>query len=151
MDAVWNDAFVTENVLTRAIGQLRKALGDGVKEGRYIETVPTQGYRFISEVRESSADAAHAQNPPVAQVRRPHLAMWSILAAIVLVAAGIAAWTLWQKQADRPMSQPIPLTTYQGTQTQPAFSPDGNQIAFWKTHCILFRSRRKLTNMDGRC
>jgi Tol biopolymer transport system component len=56
--------------------------------------------------------------------------MWSILAAVILVAAGIAAWTLWQRQMDRPMSQPIPLTTYQGTQTQPAFSPDGNQIAF---------------------
>src|SRR5665213_2711521 len=48
LDAVWSDAFVTENVLTRIIGQLRKALGDDAKETRYIETVPTRGYRFIA-------------------------------------------------------------------------------------------------------
>src|SRR5271155_5805820 len=44
IDAVWRDSFVTENVLTRAVAQLRKALGDGAGEARYIETVPTRGY-----------------------------------------------------------------------------------------------------------
>jgi DNA-binding winged helix-turn-helix (wHTH) protein len=50
MDAVWKDAFVTENAMTRVIAQLRKALGDDIKEAKYIETVPTRGYRFIAEV-----------------------------------------------------------------------------------------------------
>jgi DNA-binding winged helix-turn-helix (wHTH) protein/Tfp pilus assembly protein PilF len=50
LDAVWKDAFVTENAMTRVIAQLRKALGDDSKEAKYIETVPTRGYRFISDV-----------------------------------------------------------------------------------------------------
>jgi DNA-binding winged helix-turn-helix (wHTH) protein/TolB-like protein len=50
LDAVWKDAFVTENAMTRVIAQLRKALGDDSKEAKYIETVPTRGYRFIPEV-----------------------------------------------------------------------------------------------------
>jgi len=50
LDAVWKDAFVTENAMTRVIAQLRKALGDDSKEAKYIETVPTRGYRFIAEV-----------------------------------------------------------------------------------------------------
>ena len=50
IDAVWGDAFVTDHVLNRAIGQLRKLLSDDAKEPRYIETVPTLGYRFIATV-----------------------------------------------------------------------------------------------------
>src|SRR5689334_15493622 len=46
IDAVWKETFVTPNAMTRVIGQLRKALGDDAKEARYIETVPTRGYRF---------------------------------------------------------------------------------------------------------
>nr|WP_281383602.1 winged helix-turn-helix domain-containing protein [Granulicella aggregans] len=50
LSAVWGDAFVTDHVLNRSIGQLRKVLGDDAKEPRYIETVPTLGYRFIAAV-----------------------------------------------------------------------------------------------------
>ena len=50
LDAVWKEAFVTENAMTRVIAQLRKALGDDSKQARYIETVPTRGYRFIAGV-----------------------------------------------------------------------------------------------------
>lgn len=60
IDAVWSGAFVTDHVLNRAIGQLRKQLEDDAKEPRYIETVPTLGYRFIAKVeREEVETAAH--------------------------------------------------------------------------------------------
>ena len=48
LDLCWRETFVTPNVLTRAIAQLRKALGDDAFEARYIETVSKRGYRFIS-------------------------------------------------------------------------------------------------------
>lgn len=54
LDAVWKDAFVTPSAMTRVIAQLRKTLGDDAKEARYIETVPTRGYRFIAEVEVTS-------------------------------------------------------------------------------------------------
>ncbi len=47
LSAVWNGAFVTDHVLNRAVGQLRKILDDDAKQPRYIETVPTLGYRFL--------------------------------------------------------------------------------------------------------
>lgn len=53
--AIWKEAFVTQNALTRVIAQLRKALGDDPKEARYIRTVQTRGYQFIPEVRSSRA------------------------------------------------------------------------------------------------
>src|SRR3954451_13130957 len=52
LDAVWADSFVTQNALTRVIAQLRRALGDTSQNSRYIETVPTRGYRFIAQVEE---------------------------------------------------------------------------------------------------
>src|SRR3954468_24116160 len=50
LDAVWKETFVTENALTREIDQLRKAWGESAREAKYIETVPTKGYRFVAEV-----------------------------------------------------------------------------------------------------
>src|SRR5512141_1912108 len=47
---VWRGAAVTDNALTHVVAQLRKALGDDARVARYIETVPTLGYRFIPDV-----------------------------------------------------------------------------------------------------
>src|SRR4030095_12147167 len=52
MEQVWPDAFVDENNLPRNISSLRKALGEGPAEHKYIVTLPGQGYRFVAEVRE---------------------------------------------------------------------------------------------------
>ena len=49
---VWPDTFVEEGGLARNISMLRKALGDEPDGGRYIETVPKRGYRFVAPVRE---------------------------------------------------------------------------------------------------
>jgi TolB-like protein/DNA-binding winged helix-turn-helix (wHTH) protein len=57
IDAVWGDTFVTDHVLNYSIGQLRKALTDDAKNPRYIETVPTRGYRFIAEVQVEDPEA----------------------------------------------------------------------------------------------
>ena len=50
LDAVWAGTFVTPNVLSRAVAQIRKALGEETHDVRYIETLPKRGYRFIAPV-----------------------------------------------------------------------------------------------------
>jgi len=49
---VWPDAVVEESNLTQTIFMLRKALGDSVRDHRFIVTVPKRGYCFVAEVRE---------------------------------------------------------------------------------------------------
>jgi hypothetical protein len=49
-DTVGQDATFTENALTRAIGLFRKSLNDDSRVPKFIETVPTAGYRFIARV-----------------------------------------------------------------------------------------------------
>ena len=62
IDAIWTGSFVTDHVLNRAICQLRKLLGDDAGKPRYIETVPTLGYRFIAAV-EAEIGEAHVRSP----------------------------------------------------------------------------------------
>lgn len=52
LDAVWEGSFVEEANLAQTICVLRKALGEASKDPRYVLTVPGQGYRFISPVKE---------------------------------------------------------------------------------------------------
>ncbi len=53
LNAVWNDCSVSDNSLTRSVATLRRVLKDDVHEPRYIATVHTVGYRFLSTVNVS--------------------------------------------------------------------------------------------------
>jgi DNA-binding winged helix-turn-helix (wHTH) protein/TolB-like protein len=53
MGAVWVGTFVTDDVLTRAISELRRALGDEAKQPHIIETVARRGYRIIAPVEQT--------------------------------------------------------------------------------------------------
>lgn len=46
LDVVWGEVFTTEDVLKRAVSQIRRALGDDPKNPRFIETHHRRGYRF---------------------------------------------------------------------------------------------------------
>jgi Tol biopolymer transport system component/DNA-binding winged helix-turn-helix (wHTH) protein len=142
IDAVWGDAFVTENVLTRVIGQLRKGLGDDVKEARYIETVPTRGYRFIAqsvteETNESASAPSAPETAPPFPVGAPHSNYrWYAIAALALIAvAGIALAvlsTLRTRSAPQylQIASSTQITTSSGLSLYPTFSPDGTQVAY---------------------
>lgn len=52
LDVVWGwDYPVGTRAVDTRIAELRRALGDDPSEPRYIETMPSQGYRFVGEVR----------------------------------------------------------------------------------------------------
>ncbi len=53
-EAVWPDTAVGDSVLTVAIGELRRVLGDDPRAPRFIETVHRRGYRFLPAIRSSS-------------------------------------------------------------------------------------------------
>ncbi len=55
MTAIWPDSFVEESNLAQNIFLLRRALGEGKGEHRYIVTVPGSGYLFAPRVRAADA------------------------------------------------------------------------------------------------
>ena len=56
METLWPNRFVEESNLTFNIKMLRKALGDDAQSPRFLETVPTRGYRFIADVRRTQKE-----------------------------------------------------------------------------------------------
>jgi len=137
LNAVWGDTFVTPNVLTRAIVQLRRALGDDAREARYIGTVARRGYRFIAPVTmtKHAEPEANVMQPQTSAHRERARSQLLPVAAIALfaVVAGGAVFTA--RLGDRrtpvpPMPAPSRLTTHGGNNTTPTLSPDGAAAAF---------------------
>ncbi len=58
---VWPRSVVVEGNLTVHVAALRKALGDGLDERRYIVNVPNRGYMFVAPVTRSRADPPRTQ------------------------------------------------------------------------------------------
>ena len=59
IDEVWKTEFVAENTLTRAVAEIRRALGDDARNPTYIQTIPKRGYRLIGEVSREQSRAEH--------------------------------------------------------------------------------------------
>jgi DNA-binding winged helix-turn-helix (wHTH) protein/TolB-like protein/tetratricopeptide (TPR) repeat protein len=122
LDAVWQDAFVTENAMTKVIAKLRKTLGDGIKEAKYIETVPTRGYRFIADVevgKENVETGARAISLPhkalegdsslqiggklARLTRRVKRVGWRSLLACTLLIGLLISGYFWTRQSKVPV------------------------------------------------
>ena len=76
MRRVWPEQFVEENNLAQNIYAVRRALGDGADDVKYVETIPKRGYRFAAEVEvleapttpePAAAAAGHQTAPPSAR------------------------------------------------------------------------------------
>lgn len=72
MKTIWQDSFVEEGNLTQNIFILRKIFGESPHDHQYIVTIPGQGYRFVAEVRETTAreEAADARTIDASTAQR---------------------------------------------------------------------------------
>jgi Tol biopolymer transport system component len=137
MGAVWPDAIVSDNSLARAVAQIRKALDDDSKSPKYVETVPSVGYRFIGDFKEQthpSAAAFEGDSPAGVTKSERWVKLTVALCACLALATGGLVWVV----ASRSSSIPYPLhvnrvsmlTGYPGDEREPAISPDGSYVAF---------------------
>jgi len=69
--AVWPDVFVGEDVLIRAISEIRRAFSDDPREPRTIETIPKVGYRLIAPISQTPTGSAAGSQNLAAQPARP--------------------------------------------------------------------------------
>ena len=130
---VWPDAFVEEGVLAVNVAAIRKALSDGEDGRSYIETVPRRGYRFVGEVHAlEEPRQAEAAVPMSRQRKKSSITTWGLAAGMVALVLACIGWYLsWPRPTSiPPPSQPVPLTSYPGSEHSPTFSPDGTQVAF---------------------
>jgi Tol biopolymer transport system component/DNA-binding winged helix-turn-helix (wHTH) protein len=154
--AVWPDTFVSDDVLTRCISEIRRVLEDDARAPKFIQTIPKTGYRLIAPVEyQVAAPAVAPSSPSVAtpavivasspiRTKSPASSppypassrqrFWLIIALVGV--SLVSVFLLLRPGSRQPPPAPpgsykiVPFTSYPGAQTQPSFSPDGNQIAF---------------------
>ena len=80
VDAIWKEAHVNDDALTRSIFKLRKVLEDDARAPHYIETVSKRGYRLIADV--SSAPA-----PPGTLLNTGRTGLIALAATAMVIAA----------------------------------------------------------------
>ena len=129
------DTFVDfDHGLNSAVARLREALSDSADKPRFIETVAKRGYRFISPLAVEApllpqvAPAAIVEKPRIGNHGRRRL--WMAAVPFLVVVSTISLWKLQAKKVDLPGIEVVPLVGLRGFQVTPAFSPDGNQVAF---------------------
>ncbi|MCI0486702.1 MAG: tetratricopeptide repeat protein [Blastocatellia bacterium] len=95
MQKVWADRFVTDEVLTNSIFELRKALGDKARRPCFIQTIPKRGYRLIAPVSLQTGSSIETEQPALPErrqaraSRRWKLAGIGMLAAVLIILAGL--------------------------------------------------------------
>lgn len=117
VDMVWQGRPVSDSVLTTAVKEIRKALGDDARSPAIVETVHGRGYRFLLDVERSDRLPADAIQRP-APTARFNYALLAIGALILLAGAAIfwvtsRAPPVPQAPADSPHPQSIAVLPFQ--------------------------------------
>jgi Tol biopolymer transport system component/DNA-binding winged helix-turn-helix (wHTH) protein len=136
--AVWPNTYVGDDALVRCISELRHVFEDDPRSPHVIQTISKIGYRLIAPVHFTPSPVEESVSPPQEDppsFRRPNRLM-AISAAVavlvtILIIGGLALLARVANRHDNNVSfRTIPFTTYPGSERQPSFSPDGNQLAF---------------------
>jgi Tol biopolymer transport system component/DNA-binding winged helix-turn-helix (wHTH) protein len=146
IEQVWEGTFVTDEVLTQSVSELRKALGEAPKDARFIQTIPKQGYRLIAPVVLSthSVDVGAGSFPGEAAERTPSATdagsgtglrsreriVWTVGVGLLSLAA-ILAGGFFLELPDPRMAIRLALTLPPEVFPETlALSPDGKWLAF---------------------
>ncbi|BCS32917.1 hypothetical protein TBR22_A21410 [Luteitalea sp. TBR-22] len=160
LDRVWAGVYVTDNAVARVVAQIRRALGDSARDSRFIETVPTRGYRFIAPVTrqvappvlpEATPEPAVAPPPTTAWADRPaeppgrarepvgpsapvSHPWWAAGFALLALVAVLLAWRSQGPTTARrgavEATSRQQVTSSAALDAYPAWSPDGQSLAY---------------------
>jgi Tol biopolymer transport system component/DNA-binding winged helix-turn-helix (wHTH) protein len=132
-ERLWSgDTFVDfDRGLNTAINKIRETLGDSAQHARFVETVPRHGYRFVYPL--TTGRLVESARPPSelpARARPYLLGVW-LSGAVLLVTLALITYRFIgnRSPSDTPLLA-VRLTSYDGLEFSPTFSPDGSQIAF---------------------
>ena len=106
---VWEGRFVSDDVVWRSIGELRRALGDDARKPAYIQTIAKRGYRLVMN---GNGTAAALPEPAPA---RPKLIPRRLLAAAFLLGFGSLATVLLVSSRRAPNNAGLSATDLSAT------------------------------------
>ncbi|UXI69526.1 winged helix-turn-helix domain-containing protein [Tahibacter amnicola] len=169
LDTVWRDAYPTDDVLTHAITELRRAIEEDPKAPRHIETIPKVGYRLLTPVewleqlpgppgQAADVPAAVTESRPEPPMRRP-TALWVVIALLLLTAVlaptignrgSIATGPGTRNRLLEQVTLPVrPVTAENDSETFPSISPDGTLVAYMTRYVDDDAPRIYLRGLSG--
>ena len=87
--------------------------------------------RLALEGLKEDAESGSLETGAAIAVKRAKSRIWPALAtAAGLAVLSAAGFLWWRPAAPEAYFEPVPLTTFPGSETNPSFSPDGSQVAF---------------------
>jgi Tol biopolymer transport system component len=114
------------------VADLPKELDRAIQ--RCLRKEPERRFQHMLDVKlELEQIKEEAKSGPVASAvpARRRRARWLAAGLAGAVALGAGGWLLWQSRSVAfPAPMVVSLTSTPGQETEPAFSPDGNQVAF---------------------
>src|SRR5262249_55130192 len=139
LNEVWKGTCPTPDVLTQAVKDLRRALGDDLHAPRFVETLPRLGYRLVAPARfidDSTASAfapgVHADDSAKPATKQRHPGRRWLIGAVAVATTAVFALGLRRQQADTAELKPRwhasaqrTITADPGPEHYPRISPDG--------------------------
>jgi Tol biopolymer transport system component/DNA-binding winged helix-turn-helix (wHTH) protein len=141
LNVVWKGTCPTPDVLTQAVKDLRRSLGDDLHAPRYVETLPRLGYRLVAPARfvdrydSDARDTAIVETPTEAKPAR-RIAVGLASAALALVAIASVGFGWRRDETPAPAkarwhaSEQRAITADPGPENFPRISPDGTRVAY---------------------
>ncbi|MEO8669925.1 MAG: winged helix-turn-helix domain-containing protein [Tahibacter sp.] len=154
---VWGERNPSDDVLTQAIRELRRAFGDEVSTPRHIETVPRLGYRLLAkalwEIPQPATQDRSPTRPPATTPARERQRLIATAASIVAFAIiGIIVQVSNQKRRELDhyrATATLVLTADPGAELLPHVSPDGSRVAYVAVDQGTHRRRVHVRSTSG--
>ena len=125
LQTVWPATFVSDDVLTRSISELRRVFEDDARESRIIQTIPKRGYRLVAQVdtlNERSAMLPALDASRLQGVRNRGFAI--LVASVLVVSIGLVAVYAYKPksagQNDLPQIRSVAVLPLQNLSADPA-------------------------------
>lgn len=117
MRLLWPRGYVDESNLTKHIWLIRRALGEGEHDSRFIETVPKLGYRFVAPVTMTAQPSSQPSpspppspqapdEPPAGPVARNRGRVRLLVLGSVALLLIVIAWRVTTRQIATPVAGP---------------------------------------------
>ena len=118
LSIIWQGRIVEDNNLTQAVSAIRRALGAGAGDHRFLVTVPGHGYRFVATMDDDDA-AVSVPSDAAGSMRRADdiqavvvpQGTWQLpVLALLLAVLGLIATLAWMRRAPTPAA-PLAMPT----------------------------------------
>lgn len=140
LSAAWPNEMATDDLLSRSISELRRAIGDNPKDPAVLQTIRGSGYRLVlpASTESVSATALELAEPngvtPTTPSAAPHARRGLVPALLALLALaatlGIASVVTRENRGSESQSDPhlVPISAEFGEEMNPRLSSDGSRI-----------------------